>query len=196
MKPVVLAALSSALLLVAPAAPSAQTRFFLGGGPTGTSAFGFRGGWGGALGLDHRIGDGGSFLLRAEAGAVPSTPGQSRYYYAQGSDLGLSGPRSRDAAVANLMAGLRLGGAGNSGPYLDALVGVGYLNDPTNPEYTFRSGSGTSGSHANIALSVGPGVAVHPPYGPAWFAEIHYDFYFVDDASTPMIPVRFGLVVP
>jgi len=197
MKAVVLAVLSSALLAVGPVASSAQTRFFLGGGPTATSDFGFRGGWGGTVGVEHRIGEAGALLLRAEGGAVPSSPTD---FYAFPADLGQPGPRSSDATLLSLMGGLRLGGSGSFGPYLDALVGVGYLNDPANtaPVFMYAPSLGrhASGDHANIALSVGPGVAVRPPYGPALFADVHYDFYFVDGATTPAIPVRLGLMMP
>jgi hypothetical protein len=192
-----LAVLSSTLLAIGPVATSAQTRFFLGGGPTGTSDFGFKGGWGGVLGFEHRIGDGGSFLVRAEGGAVPSSANDPFLGHA---DLGEAGPSSSDATLLSLMGGLRLGGSGGFRPYLDTLVGVGYMNDPANTTlaviYPFSSGRRSSGNHANIALSVGPGVAIRPPYGPAWFADVHYDFFFVDGANTPAIPVRLGLMTP
>src|SRR5258706_14903686 len=73
MRIVVVAVLSSALLAVGPVASGAQTRFFLGGGPTGTSAFGFRGGLGGSLGVEYKHGEARAFLARAQAGAVPSS---------------------------------------------------------------------------------------------------------------------------
>jgi hypothetical protein len=197
MKTVVLAALSSALLAVGPVATSAQTRFFLGGGPTGTSDYGFRGGWGGLVGVEHRIGTGGSFLVRAEGSAVPSFTDPS--FFLRSADLGKSGPQSNEATLLSLMAGLRLGGSGSFEPYLDALVGVGYLNDPANTAPTLPypiPSTHLSGDHANIALSLGPGITVRPPVGPAFFADVHYDFYFVEGASTPVIPLRFGLMVP
>jgi hypothetical protein len=196
MKAVILSVLSTLILAAAPLSASAQTRFFLSGGLTGTSDYGFDGGWGGSLGLEHRLGEGGALLVRAEGSAVPVSISGS---YLLDSELGRSGPQSKDATVLSLMAGLRLGGVGAIEPYLDALVGLGYVNDPANtaPAVPYPiSTKRLPGDHANIALSLGPGLAVRTPFGPGVFADVHYDFYFVQGAGTPVIPVRLGLMMP
>ena len=190
-----LAALSTSLLVLAPMPAFSQTRVFAGGGPTGTSDFGFRGGWGATLGLEHRIAEAAAFVVRAEGAAVPSKP---RTYSIIPLDLGETGPGASDATLLSLMAGLRLGGNGRFSPYVDALVGLGYLNDPANTAVSLPYGAapGSSGQHTNVALSFGPGVVIRAPSIPALFADVHYDFYSATGASTPIIPVRVGMIVP
>ncbi len=186
--------IASSLLAVAPSASRAQTRFFVGGGPTGTSEFGFRGGWGATLGFEQRLAEAGALVVRAEGASVPSTARAGAGYQIfplSTSDLGESGPRSSDATLLSLMAGLRLGGRGRLSPYLDALVGVGYVNDPA--DRLTPLGTPTR-EHTNLALGIGPGIAIRAPFLPELFADVHYDFYSSRGASTPIIPVRVGLM--
>jgi len=189
----VLVVLAFLALVFAPASSRAQTHLFIGGGPTGTSEFGFRGGWGGSLGIEHLIAEPASFLVRIDGAAVPSTPDQG-FVYTMPLSLGESGSRSSDATLLSLMVGLRLGGPGRFVPYLDVLAGVGYLNDPANKGDAFYGPPHTN--HTNLALSFGPGVAVRARHLPALFADLHYDFYFSQGATTPIMPVRMGVLVP
>jgi len=194
MKPILLAVLVS---LVCVSSAVAQTRMLVGGGPTGTSDFGFNGGWGGSIGLERRLSAAGAFLVRVDGAAVPSSLPTLSFYAVpfSGLNLGESGPTSVNATLLSIMAGLRLGGIGRLAPYLDALVGLGYLNDPANtrePAYVYDHVS----SATNVALSFGPGIAVRAASLPTLFADVHYDFYFSRGADTPVIPVRVGLLIP
>jgi hypothetical protein len=206
MKPILLrtlttfAALTALASMACVSAAAAQTHLFVGGGPTGTSDFGFSGGWGAVLGMERRIAPAASFLLRAEGSAVPATAETSfGPIVFEGASFGESGPDSRDATLLSLAAGLRLGGAGRFGPYLDALVGLGYFNDPANtggPSPLPWSRAHPSASETNVALSFGSGLAFRPAHVPGFFADVHYEFYFSQGADTPVIPVRVGLILP
>jgi len=180
----------------------AGPRWFVGGGPTGTADFGFKGGWGGVLGMKIPVSPG-AFLVRLEGNAVPSTLttswGPIAWAPASPLSLGESGRGSKDATLLSVMAGLRLQSRSPVRPYLDALIGVGYMNDPANTEPVpiYPGGpKGASASHANVALSLGPGVEIQALAGVALFADVHYDFYYVKGATTPVIPVRVGIVAP
>jgi hypothetical protein len=186
----------SLLLALVPAVSGAQTRFFIAGGPTGTSDFGFRGGFGGSIGIEHRIAEPASFLIRFDGAAVPSS---GRVESFPASIMSLGQPSSYpDATLLSLMVGIRLGSRSHLSPYLDALAGVGYLNDSSHTVMSYLSPIETrsSAGHTNVALSFGPGIALRAEHMPALFADVHYDFYFSDGATTPIIPVRMGLLVP
>src|SRR5262245_35997584 len=161
MKAASLVLFSSVLLVLVPAA-SAQTRFFLGGGPTGTSAFGFNGGWGGTVGFEHRIAKPAGFLVRFEGAAVPSGLPfvTSSPAISEAQSLGEFSPFTKNATLLSVMAGLRLGGIARFAPYLDALVGVGYMNDPANTAEDSPYIRSDQSSATNVAFSFGPGVAV------------------------------------
>lgn len=197
-------ALLVAGILACASCAAAQTRMFLGGGPTGTSDFGFNGGWGAVLGIERRIAPAASFLLRAEGSAVPATAESFLSPVVlpvalNGTSLGESGPNSHDATLLSLGAGLRLGGTGRLAPYLDALIGVGYFNAPANtadvPPMPLVRGH-ASASETNVMLSFGSGLAFHPSRAPGFFAHVHYEFYFTKGAGTPVIPIRVGVIIP
>jgi hypothetical protein len=135
--------------------------------------------------------------VRASGEAVPSTSAERSIIVPWApADLGESGAGSSDATLLSLAAGVRLGGSGRVSPYLDALVGIGYLNDPASRQDYYGYPTSPHGDHTNVALSMGPGVAIRAPSLPGLFADVHYDFYSAKGASTPIIPVRIGLLVP
>ena len=165
---------------------------FFGAGPTGTSNHGFPGGVGGTLGIEGRIASAGSWVLRLDGGVAPSTRSGG---WAEPAVIGFQRPSAVDATLLSLMAGIRLGGAGRSRVYLDALAGIGFMNDPANTLSTFSSHP-RSRDAANLAMSFGPGVELRIPRLPGVFADVHYDFYFVEGFDTPIVPVRIGLMFP
>ena len=184
-------------LVAGSATTEARTRFLVSGGPTGTSEYGFQGGWSASLGVEHQIARAGSaFLVRLDGGALPSRP---VVFYAFPMDVGQGGPGARDATLIALLAGLRFKTQGVVTPYLDALIGVGYMNDPFGRANLYPSrnfvGVPATRNQANFASSIGPGVEVRAGRGFAVFADVHYDFYTVDDLISPVIPVRLGVVV-
>lgn len=189
--------LATMVALVAGAATTeARTRFLVSGGPTGTSEYGFQGGWSASLGVERQIARAGAFLVRLDGGALPSRP---VLFYAMPMDIGQGGPGARDATVLALLAGLRLKTDGVVTPYLDVLMGVGYVNDPFGRAnfypYSNFVGVPATRNEANFASSIGPGVEVRTGRGFAVFADVHYDFYSVDAITSPLVPVRFGVVV-
>ena len=182
--------LSVFLLLSSPA--SGADRYFASAGPSSTETYGFEGGWGVSLGFDQPIAESASLLLRADFTALPSTRGGYDIFplgeLAEGAGLGESGPDAATASLGHLMFGLRLKPTGRVRPYLDALIGVGHLNDPAQSK---RLRNGT-----NTVLSFGTGVELPRTFLGSPFAEVRYDFYYVSGTSGPVIPVRVGFIVP
>ena len=182
--------LSVFLLLSSPA--SAANRYFASAGPSAVENYGFQGGWGVSLGWDRRIAEPASFLVRADFTAMPSTRasgvGPVIFFPQSPLALGESGPGAATASLGHLMMGLRLKPTGTVRPYLDALIGVGHLNDPAQSK-ALREGT-------NTVLSFGTGVELPRTFLGSPFAEVRYDFYFVSGTSGPVIPVRVGFIVP
>ena len=184
--------LLSVFLLLLSSPVSAANRYFASTGPTATETYGFQGGWGVSLGFDRRIAEPASFLVRADFTSLPSSRGGGPpIIFVPHSPLALgeSGPDAATALLGDLMFGLRLKPTGRVRPYLDALIGVGHLNDPAQSSAELRSGT-------NTVLSFGTGVELPRIVLGSPFAEVRYDFYFVSGISGPVIPVRLGFMVP
>ena len=179
------------LFLSSPA--SAANRYFGSAGPSAVENYGFQGGWGVSLGWDRRIAEPASFLVRADFTAMPSsrvaTFGPVIFSPQSPLALGESGPDAATASLGHLMMGLRLKPTGTVRPYLDALIGVGHLNDPTLSSPLLKSGT-------NAVLSFGTGVELPRTFLGSPFAEVRYDFYYVSGTSGPVIPVRVGFMLP
>lgn len=191
-------ALLVSLLCTCPAAEAAS--LWVGGGSTGTSDFGFRGGWGLAAGVETRIALSASVLVRADYHTIPTGgSGGDRYVVPLGavnaSALGAQDERNLQAELVSLAAGLRLQRRDRVRSYLDVLLGVGWVNDRAGtPRYPEIPSERRSHDDINVMLSFGTGLSLRPLGAVGAFADVHYDFYFTATSSTPIIPVRVGLI--
>ncbi len=139
-----------------------------------------------------------SFLVRAAFNGLPL----SRAVVAEpappvrplsGGWFGLGAGAANTASLASGMMGLRLHPApGPVYPYLDALVGVGWVRDGLPSRQNAAPGGHEVRDDANVALSFGLGVKLLLVAGGSLFADAHYDFYFVEDAPSPIVPVKLG----
>jgi hypothetical protein len=183
------------LLCACPSAEAAS--LWVGGGGTGTSDFGFRGGWGLAAGIETRIAPSASALVRADYHTIPTGGDGSRGYIVvdDASALGAPDERNLRAELVSLAGGLRLQRRDLVRSYLDVLLGVGWVNDrAATPRYAEIPSGRRSRDDINVMLSFGTGLSLRPRGAVGAFADIHYDFYFTETSSKPIIPVRIGLI--
>jgi hypothetical protein len=206
MRPYLVFTLAAALL--APAAPSLAStlgtpRFFLGAGTTGTPAYGYQGGWNLGGGVEAPIWKAGHLLLRADYLAMPFTNDAGLAYgpiYFGGANALALGQGDSSVPHATLVAtGLRL--CGPTRPlqfYADALVGVGHLSVPDPPIYAYPAFVPSLPVHdeTNVMLSFGGGARFLSVAGYGLFADVHYDYYYVEAANEPVIPIRIGVNLP
>ena len=166
---------------------SAATRYFGSAGPSATENYGFRGGWGVSFGVDRPMAESVSLLFRADLTTLPSSrPGNIGIVPLSDLALGESGPDAARAALGQAMLGLRLEAVGAVRPYLDSMLGLGHVDDP--------GSSALKG--LNTVLSFGTGLELPRTSLGSPFAEVRYDFHFASGRSTPVMPVRVGLIVP
>jgi len=157
---------------------------FLGGGVSGTTEFGYQGGWGVGGGAEFPINPHASFLLRTDYQVLPNH--QEEVY-----TIPLDGPIGQGTEGlphANLFAalmGLRLQPANEFvRPYVDVMAGLGRVTKQTGIK-----------TEKNLALSLGAGLKFMPIGVGGLFADVHFDFYDVTGLENQaVIPIRVGLL--
>ena len=206
MRPYLVLALATALLASAApshAADSPTPRIFLGAGATGTPAFGFQGGWNIGGGVEAPLSKACHLVLRADYQTLPNANDDIiglPIFYGPANALGKGDSSVPHASLFSVATGLRL-----SGPtrpfqiYADALVGVGHLSMPRGPIYASPAmGISSEPGHdeTNVMLSFGAGARFLSVAGYGLFSDVHYDFYYLEQANEPVIPIRFGIALP
>jgi hypothetical protein len=201
--PISILAASLIALAASPAfaADPLAPRFFIGGGATGTPTYGYQGGWNVGAGVELPVSKAAHWMFRADYQAVPFGETQVLFRGASSSfALGDGGVSVPHATLISLATGLRL--SASSKPvqtYADALVGVGHLDAPPGPEVLTMfapTPMASSRDETNVMLSFGGGVRFLSVHGYGLFADVHYDYYYVEGANTPVVPIRFGLSLP
>lgn len=195
-----LSAFVLALALLSALAPSrahAAAAFSLSAGPTGTSAFGFEGGWGISGAFTQPIAPVASFIARADYHHLPDEPTSFYAIPFSPAEIG-NGGNVESATVYGAFGGLRLHGPEGRPvqTHIDALVGIGHVRDGSPVDWR----SGASGrlevrDDTNLALSFGGGVRTLMA-GADVFLEGRYDFYFANGDGVALIPIRVGLTLP
>jgi hypothetical protein len=182
-------------LVFATATPSQAARvgYFLGSGLTGTSTYGFQGGWGLAGGVEIPIARYASFVAQGEYQVLPTTPEVSAMPLST-NELGRPIDGATNASLSSAVVGLRVQPEGTVRPYLDALVGVGHVQDHSygynGPDYQERD-------ETNVLLSLGSGVRWSPPASVgSLFLDAHLQFYYVQGIDQAVAPIRMGLIYP
>jgi len=182
-------------LVLATPAPSQAARvgYFVGSGFTGTSTYGFQGGWGLTGGVEIPIARYARFVAQGEYQVLPSAP-EIRAMPLGASDLGRPIDGATNASLSSAVVGFRLQPEGTVRPYLDALVGVGRLKDHSygynGPDYQERN-------ETNVLLSFGSGVRWSPPASVgSLFLDAHLQFYYVQGIDQAVAPIRMGLIYP
>jgi hypothetical protein len=186
------------LSLAVTTASASPTAFSLASGPTGTSAFGFAGGWGLNAAVEVPIAPAASFVARADFHRMPEREAAAYAYPLDATSIGDIGRGPAEtASLMGLFAGLRLHApSGRVRPYLDGMVGVGHVSDG-GPVVSFPGAGGTleQRDDTNAALSFGPGVR-YVTAGADLFVDAHYDFYFARGEHIALVPIRMGVSLP
>lgn len=182
------------LSVLVPARVLAAPSFSVSAGPSGTSAFGFTGGWGVSGAFATPIAPVADFIVRADFHHMPDEPA---YAVAMPAMIGYA----RDAESATLMGvfgGLRMHGP--DGPlrtHVDAMVGIGHVRDGSFVESRsgLNDGRLETRDDTNLALSFGCGLRTLSA-GADVFVEGRYDFYFANGDGVALVPIRFGVTLP
>ena len=211
-RPTIIAgALIAASLLLTQAHAESHPTFFLGAGATGTNASGFKGGYGFSGGAEIPLARNADLVVRGDYHAVPADPADMAVPVWMPvhtmSEFSAFGNWPQGAARVDrfaVLSGIRIHppqGAVRS--YLDVLVGVGNVRQNASPGImTIQPFTGPSVTASppqddtNIAMSFGAGLAFPSPLPGSMFLDAHYDFYYVGNRVTPIIPIRLGMRLP